>query len=92
VEAAGELNYEVRRALAFGRVSAEDAAIFCAASEHQINELKPLKEYLEDPASLPTKNTARWFIISRIREKVEKYEFPDISSEVRRSSSERKSQ
>src|SRR6516165_7972577 len=60
-EKSGILNDSIRRALAFGRVSAEDAAIYCAMAEESIANLLSLEEYLRDPAKLPTDDTARWF-------------------------------
>jgi MoxR-like ATPase len=56
-----------RRALAFGRVSAEDAAVFCAMIEEGIQDLLPFPIYLNDPAQLPEEDAARWFVLSRIR-------------------------
>lgn len=82
VEQADEMTPEVRRALAFGRVSAQDAAIFCAVSEQKIQDLKPLEEYLENPELLPTKDSARWFILSRMRKLVERYSLPCVSKET----------
>ena len=69
-EAAGILTRELRRALAFGRVSAEDAAVFCALSEESIQRMQPLTHYIEHPESLPTGDAARWFILNCIRQQV----------------------
>jgi len=44
--------------------------------------LKPLEEYLKNPDSLPTKDTARWFVLSRMRERVKNYSFPEVAPEV----------
>lgn len=66
-EQAGILNERTRRALAFGRVSPEDAAIFCAMVEESIDCILPLKEYILDPSKLPIEAIARWFILNRIR-------------------------
>ena len=52
-EAAGELTREARRALAFGRLSAEDAAVFCALAEESIGPMHPLEHYFAHPESLP---------------------------------------
>jgi MoxR-like ATPase len=68
--AAGVLDRATRRALAFGRVSAPDAAIFCAMAEEAIEELRPLAEYIVAPDTLPTEPAARWFVLCRIRELV----------------------
>jgi hypothetical protein len=65
-EQGGILNERTRRALAFGRVSPEDAAIFCAMAEESIDCILPLAEYVLDPSKLPIEATARWFILNRI--------------------------
>ena len=46
-EASGILTNETRRALAFGRLSAEDAVVFCALAEEAIGPMRPLEEYIE---------------------------------------------
>ena len=69
-EDAGILTRELRRALAFGRVSAEDAAVYCALAEESIQRMRPLTEYIQHPASLPTGDAARWFILNCIRQHV----------------------
>src|SRR5262249_29631022 len=66
-EQAGILTNPLRRALAFGRLTAQDAAVFCAMAEESIEQLLPLDEYLEDPHRLPEQDSARWFVLSRIR-------------------------
>ena len=70
-ENAGLLSHDLRRALVFGRVTAADAAIFCAVIEEQIQDLRPLREYLLQPESLPKADTARWFVLSQIRASVQ---------------------
>jgi MoxR-like ATPase len=69
-EAAGMLARETRRALAFGRLSPEDAAVFCALAEEAIAPMRPLEDYVEDPALLPHGEAARWFILDCIRRRV----------------------
>lgn len=66
-EAAGILDRSIRRALAFGRLSAEDAAVFCAMAEESIADLLPLEQYVRDPDLLPADDTPRWFVLCRIR-------------------------
>jgi MoxR-like ATPase len=66
-ERGGILSREVRRALAFGRVSPEDAAMFCALAEEGIGRLRPAEHYVEHPEDLPAGETARWFVLNRIR-------------------------
>ncbi len=67
-EKAGALTKETRRALAFGRLSPEDAAVFCALAEEGIGPLQPLATYFNDPDLLPKGDTARWFVLDCIRQ------------------------
>lgn len=69
-ESNGILNSSTRRALAFGRLSAEDAAVFCALAEELIGPMKPLEYYIENPKALPAGESARWFILNCIRQLV----------------------
>jgi len=69
-EAAGVLTHKVRRALAFGRLTAEDAAVFCALAEESIGAMQPLEHYFVHPESLPRGDTARWFVLNCIRQNV----------------------
>ncbi len=69
-EDAGVLTRETRRALAFGRLSAEDAAVFCALAEEQIGAMRPIEDYLMEPGLLPRTDAARWFILNCIRQNV----------------------
>jgi hypothetical protein len=78
----GILDKAIRRALAFGRVSAQDAAIFCAMAEEAIDGLLPLNDYLLDPTKLPKEDTARWFVLCRIRTLVKRGEMPSLSPET----------
>jgi hypothetical protein len=66
----GVLDAVGRRALAFGRLSPEDAAMFCALAEETVSPLRDLPEYLHDPASLPRGESARWFVLNCIRQHV----------------------
>jgi len=59
--------HEERRALAFGRLTAHDAALFCALCEEGLGDMRPVPEYFDDPALLPTSETAMWFLVSRTR-------------------------
>ncbi|HET6408259.1 MAG TPA: hypothetical protein VFG14_10300, partial [Chthoniobacteraceae bacterium] len=70
-----------RRALAFGTISAEDAALFCAMAEESLADILPIEEYFSDPDKLPEADTARWFIINRIRYLVTKNELPTTPPE-----------
>ncbi|MFO1148845.1 MAG: hypothetical protein U1E62_10765 [Alsobacter sp.] len=69
-QASGVLTRETRRALAFGRLSPEDAAVFCALSEDGMGEVHPLDAYLRQPDLLPKGDAARWFILDCIRQHV----------------------
>jgi hypothetical protein len=69
-EASGVLTRETRRALAFGRLSPEDAAVFCALAEESIAPMRELTDYIENPALLPSGEAARWFILDCIRRSV----------------------
>ena len=67
-EKAGQLSAETRRALAFGRLSPEDATVFCALAEDSIGPVQPIERYIRDPALLPKGDAARWFILDCIRQ------------------------
>jgi len=69
-EGSGVLSRETRRALAFGRLSAEDAAVFCALAEESIAAIQPPERYIENPAELPRGEVARWFVLNCIRQQV----------------------
>lgn len=69
-EASGILNDETRRALAFGRLSAEDAAVFCALAEEAIGQMRPIEDYVQKPELLPATDAARWFVLNCIRQNV----------------------
>jgi hypothetical protein len=73
-DAAGTVTTDEQRALAFGRLSPEDAGLFCALAEGGLADLLPLPEYLRDPGRLPSQDTARWFVVSRLRKAVERDE------------------
>lgn len=67
-ERSGLLSNENRRALAFGRVSPEDAAVFCALAEETIGAIQPIERYMREPDILPKGDSARWFILDCIRQ------------------------
>jgi MoxR-like ATPase len=66
-EKGGILTPQIRRALAFGRVSPEDAAMFCAMAEEGIARLRMAEHYVNHPEDLPGTEAARWFLLNRIR-------------------------
>jgi hypothetical protein len=78
-ESAGVLDRATRRALAFGSVFPEDAAVFCTMVEVELSELRPIRDYILDPALLPEKPSARWFILSRLRSTVANGELNGVS-------------
>src|SRR5207344_1168537 len=67
-EKSGLLNNETRRALAFGRLSAEDAVVFCSLAEEAIGPVHPMEYYIQRPELLPQSDSARWFILNCIRQ------------------------
>ena len=69
-EGAGRLSAEERRALAFGRLTPHDAALFCALCDDGLGDLRPAADYLADPALLPKSETAMWFVVTRFRQAV----------------------
>jgi MoxR-like ATPase len=66
-ERGGILTPAIRRALAFGRVSPEDAAMFCAMTEEKIARLHAVEHYVDHPDQLPRSEAGRWFVLNRIR-------------------------
>src|SRR6516164_2976589 len=64
-ERGGVLTPAIRRALVFGRVSPEDAGMFCAMAEERLTRLHKPEYYLEHPADLPVGETMRWFVLNR---------------------------
>ena len=82
-EQAGDLQEAERRAITFGRLSPEDAGLFCALAEDGIADLRPLADYLRNPELLPKQPTAMWFVVSRLRRAVERGELrpPDAGAE-----------
>jgi AAA domain (dynein-related subfamily) len=81
-EQAGLLDATIRRALAFGRVSPEDAAVFCVMVEERIRDLRPAPAYVVDPGLIPAEAGARWLVLNRIREAAVRGEFDDQPPEV----------
>jgi hypothetical protein len=77
-EKAGRLTTEERRALAFGRVSAHDAGLFCALCEEGLGDLRPVRDYFDDPGLLPKTETAMWFLVSRTRNAIASDELKDV--------------
>ncbi len=59
---------DIIHVLAFGRLSAPDAALFCAMTGEKLGDLLPIEEYIHNPDNLPVGEAARWFILSRVRQ------------------------
>jgi hypothetical protein len=77
-ERRGILTSDVRRALSFGTISAEDAAFFCAMAEESLADILPIEDYFAAPDKLPQSDTARWFVINRLRTLVQQDQLPAI--------------
>lgn len=81
-ERAGLLDSAIRRALSFGRVSAEDAAVFCVMAEEKVRDLRPAAAYVKDPATIPGETGTRWLVLHRIREALSRGDLQGLSPEV----------
>jgi hypothetical protein len=66
-ESAGLPLEQTRRALAYGKVSAGDASLFCGLAESGMEDLKSASAYIRDPSLLPAEPARKWFIIRMIR-------------------------
>lgn len=71
-ERAGLLSAGVVRALAFARISAEDAALFATAFEFDLAQLQPPLHYIRHPEQLPDNDQRGrlWLILNAIRDHV----------------------
>lgn len=58
---------QTRRALAYGKVSAGDASLFCGLAESGMEDLKPSSDYIRNPSLLPVEPAKRWLIVRIIR-------------------------
>ena len=77
----GILTNETRRALAFGRLSPEDAAVFCALAEEAIEaDAAARRLHRATPSILPKGEAARWFILNCIRQLVQRRQAPTAFS------------
>jgi MoxR-like ATPase len=77
-ESNGVLNPTTRRALAFGRLSAQDAAVFCALAEESLTPLRELPDYLREPHTLPAGESGRWFVLDCIRQHLKAGSLPQV--------------
>lgn len=77
----GLLTPENRRALAFGRVSAADAALFCAMEDASISLQVSPKECVRNPRLLPKNDAGKWFVLSLIRRMAERGELDKFTPE-----------
>jgi hypothetical protein len=62
-------------------ISPEDAAIFCAMAEEGLQDVRPIEDYFEDPSLVPSQDTARWFVIHRMRTLVKTHALPPTTPE-----------
>ena len=83
-EKAGICGRTQRRALAFGRVSSQDAEVFCAMAEARLGDLRPPLDYITNPGLLPKDDTALWFVLSGIRGLVTRGEVEVSSGAINR--------
>jgi hypothetical protein len=81
-EARGALDPGTRRALAFGRLSPRDAAVFCAIAEESVAPLRELGDYLREPATLPEGLSARWFVLDCIRQHLKAGTLPAVEEPI----------
>ncbi len=81
-EQSGLLTKNIRRALAFGRLTDQDAAVFCAMAEEEIDHIRPIDEYIQEPECLPEEPSARWFVLSRIRAWLDQGKLDEYPPEV----------
>ena len=81
-ENAGVLNETTRRALAFGCLTAADAAIFCVMVEGDLDVRSNVLDYVNDPSLLPNSHIALWFIANRIRESVATSRMGEVTPET----------
>ncbi|MCB1157519.1 MAG: AAA family ATPase [Leptospiraceae bacterium] len=67
----GKIDLPLLRSLAFGRVSAEDAAIFSTIYENELTEIFAIEEYIKSLDKLPHDSTKLWMILHSIRRALE---------------------
>jgi len=67
----GVLTPEVAKALAFGRVSPEDAAVFCVYVEKSLQGMSSDTDYIKHPDKLPKDATVRWLLFHTIRARLD---------------------
>lgn len=82
LESAGQLTDDTRRAIACGKISAQDAGLFCTVSEQDYLDLKPAADYLNDPALLPNNPEKLWFVLTRIRHALEANIFDSVTPDT----------
>jgi hypothetical protein len=70
VERAGPTSPHVRRALAAGSVSPQDAAEFCACAQEGMSAPRDPAWLLENPAAIPRDGALRWTSLYAVRDAV----------------------
>jgi hypothetical protein len=78
-EGAGILTPEVFRALSFGRISPEDAAVFGVFLEKDFGNLEPPEFYVAHPGEFMEDITTRWFLLHTIRSRLIAGQYNDNS-------------
>jgi MoxR-like ATPase len=78
VAAAGVLDDTARRALAAGRLSADDAEPFCAMCERML-DLQPADAYLRGAVEVPDAGPERWLVLDAIRDAVCRADVPRVA-------------
>ncbi|MCA9124872.1 MAG: ATP-binding protein [Planctomycetaceae bacterium] len=64
-EESGILDRQTRRALAFGRVTAADAALFCTMADENLRKVPDIEALFRDPSLLPNDLSARRSTVGR---------------------------
>ena len=70
LEKSGGLTPSTLKALVYGRVSPEDAAMFSIFMDYSFNQITDPESYIQNPSSLPKDRTRRWFVLHAIRQYV----------------------
>ncbi len=71
-----------RRALVYGRLTAQDAAVFCAFSQQLLGEAVSVTDYVRRPTSLPSDPAALWLALCRVRTAVARGELRGVDPGV----------
>ena len=64
------LSQKIVKALAFGRISSEDAALFSVIYDAEIENILPIEEYIQYPHKLPNEHIKLWFELNRFKNEI----------------------